>query len=70
MKSIINSLVFCIIFFNSNINSLAQNESWKLYDDSHVAKVDITIDPDTLQWIYENVESDIEHYAVFQFQNN
>lgn len=48
----------------------AQDDSRKLYDDTHVARVDITIDPDTLQWIYENVESDIEHYAVFHFQNN
>ena len=49
-----------------------QDESWKLYDDSNVARVDITIDPDTLAWIYEeaNVQSDIEHYAVFHFQNN
>jgi spore coat protein CotH len=48
----------------------AQDESWKLYDDSNVARVDITIDPDTLEWIYNNVESEIEHYAFFHFQNN
>jgi spore coat protein CotH len=48
----------------------AQDDSWKLYDDTHIARVDITIDPDTLQWIYDNVESDLEHYAVVHFQNN
>jgi len=48
----------------------AQDESWKLYDDSHIARVDIAIDPDTLEWIYNNVESDLEHYAVCHFQNN
>jgi len=48
----------------------AQDESWKLYDDSDVARVDITIDPDTLQWIYDNVESEVEHYAIFHFQNS
>ena len=48
----------------------AQDQSWKLYDDSHIARVDITIDPDTLEWIYDNVESEIEHYAIFHFQNN
>jgi hypothetical protein len=47
-----------------------QDESWKLYDDSHLARVDITIHADTLDWIYQNVESEIEHYAVFRFQNN
>lgn len=57
-----------ILIFNSTL--LAQDESWKLYDDTHIARVDITIDPDTLQWIYENVESEVEHYANFHFQNN
>ena len=70
MKSSINSPAILIILLILNSISLAQDESWKLYDDSHIARADITIDPDTLQWIYENVESDIEHYAVFHFHNN
>ena len=68
---------FSLIFLLSLVNFLftfsfsQQDESWKLYDDSNVVRVDITIDPDTLAWMYEedNVESDIEHYAVFHFQN-
>jgi len=47
-----------------------QDESWKLYDDPGVARVDITIDPSVLEWIYSNVESDSEHYALFHYQNN
>jgi len=50
--------------------SRGQDESWKIYDDSHLARVDITIHPDTLAWIYANVESDIEHSATFRFRNN
>ena len=63
------SFIFSLCFSQSSFSQ--QDESWKLYDDSQVARADITIDPDTLAWMYEeeNVESDIEHYAVFHFQN-
>jgi len=40
-----------------------------VFDSSVVARVDVTINPDTLQWIYENVESDIEFHAGFNFNN-
>ena len=46
------------------------DDSWKLFDDSHVARVDITIDTVALNWIYNNVQSDSEHVAVFRFRNN
>ena len=32
-------------------------------------RIDITINPDTLDWIYNNPESDIEFHAVFVFDN-
>jgi hypothetical protein len=60
-------LVFFVFLYTG---LFAQDESWKLYDDTHIARVDITIDPDTLQWIYDNVESEFEHYALFHFHNN
>lgn len=47
----------------------AQDESWKIFDDSHIPRVDITIHPDTLKWIYEHVESETEHLATFRFRN-
>jgi hypothetical protein len=40
-----------------------------VFDSSVVARIDITINPDTLQWLYENVESNIEFHAVFKFNN-
>lgn len=40
-----------------------------LFDSATVARIDITIDPDTLQWLYDNVESDIEFHAGFHFDN-
>lgn len=49
---------------------LFADDSWKVYDDSKIAEIHITIDPEDLEWIYENVESDSLHPATIQFQNN
>lgn len=46
------------------------DDSWKLYDDSHLARVDVTVDPSKLQWMYSHVDSDSEHYAIVRFRNN
>lgn len=45
------------------------DDSWKLYDDSQVAEIYITIDPEDLDWIYNNVHSDSLHPASFRFVN-
>ena len=56
---------------NCRFNLYAQSDdSWKLFDDSQIARVDITIDTTVLNWIYNNVQSDSEHVAVFRFRNN
>ncbi len=44
-------------------------EESPVFNDSMVARVDIFINPDTLQWIYDNVESNIEWHADFVFNN-
>jgi len=41
----------------------------EVFRDDVVARVDITIDPDTLQWIYDNPDSYIEWRATFEFNN-
>lgn len=46
------------------------DESWKLYDDSQVATVSITIDSLDLNWIYNNIYSDSLHLASVHFQNS
>lgn len=62
-------ILFSYLFLFS-IQLLAQpDESWKLYDDSQVARVDITIDPAAIEWLYQNVQSDSEFVASFHFQN-
>ncbi len=64
------SLLFCIlgsvVFAQPNFP-----EDGPLYSSEGVARIDISIDPDTLAWLYEdeNLESDIEFTAQFIFDN-
>jgi len=46
-------------------------ENGPLYIDTVVPRIDITVDPDTLEWLYqhENLQSDIEFTARFIFDN-
>ena len=59
--------VLTVILFLSFIFS---DDSWKVYDESDLAYIHITIDPEDLEWMYDNVESDSMHVATFQFQNS
>ena len=58
--------VFIIIAFTG---FLLSDESWKVYDESELAVIQITVDPGDLEWMYDNVESDSIHPATIQFQN-
>ncbi|TFH37453.1 MAG: hypothetical protein E4G95_04790 [Bacteroidia bacterium] len=40
-----------------------------LYTDTIVPRIDIIVNPDTLNWIYSNPESDLEFHAKFVFDN-
>jgi spore coat protein CotH len=46
-------------------------ENGELYIDTTVPRIDITVHPDTLAWLYEwdNLESDIEYTAAFVYDN-
>lgn len=68
MKTLYYPLLAVLISFS--VTAQSNDHSYKLYDDTHIARIDITIDPAALEWIYQNVESDSLHYAVFHFQNN
>lgn len=63
------ALLTALLFLN---NCFAQNysESRKLYSDTTVARIDITINPVSLQWIYDHVQSDSEHYASMHYTNS
>ncbi len=66
MHKILLVILLCYI----SLYSQQLDDSWKLYDDSHTARIDITVNPEILNWIYHNVESDSEHYAVMHFKNS
>jgi spore coat protein CotH len=55
-------IITCVVTFG-------QDESWKIYDDTEVARVDISIDPADLDWMYANPHSDSMHAASISFQN-
>ncbi len=46
-------------------------DNGELYIDNTVPRIDIIVDPDTLEWLYEyeNLTSDIEYHAMFVFDN-
>ncbi|MCX6149095.1 MAG: CotH kinase family protein [Ignavibacteriales bacterium] len=52
------------IIYTQNIDS-----GWKLYDDSQVAIVEITMNPDDLIYMYTNLKSDSMHIAQVHFKN-
>ncbi|TAK61097.1 MAG: T9SS type A sorting domain-containing protein [Bacteroidetes bacterium] len=62
------TLSFFFLLLTSPLHAQS-DDSWKLYDDTSIARIDITIDTSSLAWIYNNVESDSEHYAQFRFRN-
>ena len=45
------------------------DDSWKVYDDSEIAIINIYIDQDKIDWMYDNVYSDSLHVASISFQN-
>ena len=48
---------------------LPADDSWLLYDDSQVARIEIETAPETLEYLYEHVESDSMHLASIRFVN-
>jgi spore coat protein CotH len=60
--------VFLAIFYHA-FSQPSFPSNFPVFDSSVVARVDITINPDTLEWLYDNVESDIEFHATFKFDN-
>jgi len=68
MKIVYNILLLSFLlsfhFFSQPIDN-----SWMIYDDSQVAVVRITLDPNDLEFMYGNPESDSMHLAQVYFKN-
>lgn len=64
-----SSLFLCILISSVSFAQPFFPEPGELYRDDVVPRIDILIHPDSLEWIYENVESDHEFSATFIFNN-
>ncbi len=45
------------------------DQSWKVYSDTSLARIDVTIDTSALKYMYANTHSDSEHHATIHFRN-
>jgi hypothetical protein len=66
MKTVFFVLSFIILFITASAQT---DQSWKVYSDTSLARIDITIDTTALKYIYANVRSDSEHLATVHFKN-
>lgn len=68
--SIMKKIFFVILPVLASLSAIAQtDQSWKVYSDTTLARVDIIVDTTTLKWIYANAHSDSEHHASIHFKN-
>lgn len=61
--------ILTMLLLFANAFSQTNDESKKIFDDTQMARADITIDAVKLQWIYANPYSDSEHVAAIHFTN-
>lgn len=69
MKSIFPALLIMLLSFSVTAQPNIP-DAGPVFIDTEVPRIDITINPDTLAWIYENVNSDIEFHADFHFTSS
>ena len=58
---------YMIFFFSSPASKC--DESWKVYDESQLAVINIIVNEEDLEWMYQNVDSDSIHMASIHFEN-
>lgn len=70
IKSIIATISIVFISISIFPQTIFPEEG-ELFIDTVVPRIDISVDPDSLAWLYEweNLESDIEFSATFVFDN-
>jgi len=62
--------ISCLLFLHNSISAQPTfPEDGEVFRDDVVARVDIYIHPDTLNWIYDNVSSNQEFHSLFIFNN-
>ncbi|MBC8490296.1 MAG: CotH kinase family protein [Bacteroidetes bacterium] len=71
MRRKVTSGILLLLTFITNIlcSQPSFPDKGQVFVDSIVPRIDIFINPDTLQWIYDNPESNTEFHANFIFDN-
>ena len=69
MKNLFSIFSICLFFF-SNIFYSQKDDSWKVYDDTEVAVIKITMNENDLTFMYDNPDSDSMHLASVHFKNS
>lgn len=62
-------ILFFLILLINLVSAQSKDESWKVYDDSEVGVIEITLDPENLSWMYNHVQSDSMQFASIHFKN-
>ncbi|MCF8404897.1 MAG: CotH kinase family protein, partial [Bacteroidales bacterium] len=62
---VLTLILFCA--YNASFGQPIFPDDGVVFNDNIVSRVDITINPDTLEWLYDNVESYQEFHATFLF---
>ena len=68
MRKVIPFLLYTL-FLPPTLLFSQSDDSWKVYDDSSLARINITIAPAHLSWILTHTASDSEFLASMRFQN-
>ena len=64
MSSVKKYFKFLFLF-----NILLSDQSWKLYENEDISTIEVIIDWDNIDWMYDNVESDSMFMASIHFSN-
>ena len=69
MKRILPFILACFLASGSLSGQPVHPDNGQLFVDTVVPRIDITVNPDSLDWIYANPWSDREFHAIFVFDN-
>ncbi len=61
--------IFVLTVNFSLLYAQTADESWKLYDDTKLGRIDVTVAPEALSYMYNHIYSDSEHVATVRFRN-
>lgn len=61
--------IFLLSLSYSSLYSQSKDDSWKLYDDTQVAEIRITMNASSFNWMMNNPQSDSSHECTIHYKN-